>query len=1560
MPGNEFGERIHNFFGQEGLSQDQHQSQVVDGSWSSFSNGLVGNQRQIDPSLIANLKGYSTQQSVDPERGQASNSQHGMDFTQQPIRSDYSRSLLQDHQQLTNGYMHGQAMPNKANFMGVDVESSRGNLSTKRFSPDLHKSPARFEMGQSPVNYDFFGGQQQLNSQLPGMLQPFPRQQMTFNEMQLLKQQVMVKQMNEYQMQQQIQKQQLEARQLNSLNSNAVNGSRSSDNQSHPLINGIPLQDASSNCWQPDLMTGNTNWMHRGMSPVVQGSSSGLMITPEHGQANLLAQQFEPSLYGMPVGGANALQNSFSPVQMNRLASQHASANRSSSLTNQPYALNQGDAQDSHMLSRSTYPEKLLFSNTSVPGSNNRPNFGSFQQDDSRERNNSVQEKFGGMEGSGPSEKSYMKAPENVTALQNSTTLDPTEEKILFGSDDNLWEAFGNSTDLSLTGNLMSSHSDLYDACPSLQSGSWSALMQSAVAETSSDEAGFGSRAQDFGAKASNPLSERLHSDSTRTAVQLLHENGPLEKPIAQRSQMAGNILHSSNSGIDGQNNLFSVQKNEGIEDRFGIWKAASNPNGAAVIEQKNHFTQNPQMQRASYGFGIAGAGNNSSPSRDVQGNIQQHLDSNSVVKAIPQLNSRDGSQILESYANNNAGKAMAESNGMVNSGKENSNDSFGLKFSQQSFTRGFQENNQVNACDLSMLPGGKETQSGHDGSRPSISRKFQYHPMGNIGVTDEPCREKVSHLPPTLEQVSVGNQGYFGQSKSLGQPAMNVRIDRGHVSQNDLNCTNEALKGMGSENSPSTSASVDRSVDMCNQLKSVSSRQTMLELLHKVDQSQEHSLETNVSGITEANMSAEYGGQFRHSQSSASQGFSLQLAPPSQPAPKPDNVQFSRDSFQTMNSLHTAPEKGGTSQSRFAPWASNQSLPQQPTYQGPFPGNPGESNVTSGFPYSRGYHQNQLMPVATRQSAANHLVTSSLPQVKERNERSHIDQRGHSAQTPSLATPTTYNNKGDSAEGFPMLSASQPLVASSSPQLSSSSGMMSDSPAGISAPQHQFWNQPSKPQPDVLQPRPLPSNNIEESFARQEKTNQILSQNGGDVSLNGKDMVNMHELQSKDMGAKPTSDVASMFSKMVQSNLQTFGRSLPSNIPSKNNVRNDEDMGVERFEESAVDHQKVAPIGEQQPRSRSDGLVRDGLNHKESSNHMVHFGQTVSQNLSNKNHSPSPGSDHQQISPQMAPSWYSQYGTFKNGLVQPVNDTGRFTPLKIGEQSSNLGSSVDGADSFQMSKQLHTADPSYAFQMQQMSGSIPEAETPLSESLPHGADKLPMVGKPKKRKIATAEVISWNKEVVQGPQRLKTLSEAEVDWARATNSFAEKVEFETQLEDSPRVRSKRRAVYARQLMQQLFGAPPARVMSLVASSNYELVAYTAARAALGVACSSATTDRSEHISSPNNSTPLSERTKTERISDQYISKAAEDVISRTRKLETDFAGLENGTTIADLRVEVEDLEKFAVINRFARFHPPSSSMDRTASSLRLNPQRYVSVAPMPQNIPDRVQCLSL
>lgn len=63
MPGNEVGDRVHNFFGQENLYQGQHQSQAADGSWVGLSNNLwVRNQREISSPFISNLKNYNAHQ----------------------------------------------------------------------------------------------------------------------------------------------------------------------------------------------------------------------------------------------------------------------------------------------------------------------------------------------------------------------------------------------------------------------------------------------------------------------------------------------------------------------------------------------------------------------------------------------------------------------------------------------------------------------------------------------------------------------------------------------------------------------------------------------------------------------------------------------------------------------------------------------------------------------------------------------------------------------------------------------------------------------------------------------------------------------------------------------------------------------------------------------------------------------------------------------------------------------------------------------------------------------------------------------------------------------------------------------------------------------------------------------------------------------------------------------------------------------------------------------------------------------------------------------------------
>lgn len=53
-----------------------------------------------------------------------------------------------------------------------------------------------------------------------------------------------------------------------------------------------------------------------------------------------------------------------------------------------------------------------------------------------------------------------------------------------------------------------------------------------------------------------------------------------------------------------------------------------------------------------------------------------------------------------------------------------------------------------------------------------------------------------------------------------------------------------------------------------------------------------------------------------------------------------------------------------------------------------------------------------------------------------------------------------------------------------------------------------------------------------------------------------------------------------------------------------------------------------------------------------------------------------------------------------------------------------------------------------------------------------------------------------------------------------------------------PRLKARRRLILTTQLMQQLFYPPPAAILSADAKSEYESVAYSISRLALGDACS--------------------------------------------------------------------------------------------------------------------------
>lgn len=210
-------------------------------------------------------------------------------------------------------------------------------------------------------------------------------------------------------------------------------------------------------------------------------------------------------------------------------------------------------------------------------------------------------------------------------------------------------------------------------------------------------------------------------------------------------------------------------------------------------------------------------------------------------------------------------------------------------------------------------------------------------------------------------------------------------------------------------------------------------------------------------------------------------------------------------------------------------------------------------------------------------------------------------------------------------------------------------------------------------------------------------------------------------------------------------------------------------------------------------------------------------------------------------------------------------------------------------------------------------------------------------------------------------------MSSAEIDWAQSSGRLIEKVEDETDNNEDllPMIRPKRRLLLTTQLMQQVFRPPSAAVLSLDASSNYEVIMYSLARSVLGDACNLISGVESNV---PAGSKNLGKVKTSERIRDQYFSKVVEDFVTRANELDNDLLRLDKRASILDFRLDCQDLERFSVINRFARFHgrgqvdgaETSSSTDATTTVQKPCPQRYVSAHPMPRNVPERVQCLSL
>lgn len=240
------------------------------------------------------------------------------------------------------------------------------------------------------------------------------------------------------------------------------------------------------------------------------------------------------------------------------------------------------------------------------------------------------------------------------------------------------------------------------------------------------------------------------------------------------------------------------------------------------------------------------------------------------------------------------------------------------------------------------------------------------------------------------------------------------------------------------------------------------------------------------------------------------------------------------------------------------------------------------------------------------------------------------------------------------------------------------------------------------------------------------------------------------------------------------------------------------------------------------------------------------------------------------------------------------------------------------------------------------------------------------LVSQSKKRKFSTYKLLPWHKEAAQGSSRLQDMSIAELEWAQAANRVPEKLIEETEaLGDSPwMVHPKKKIIFTTQLMQVLFQPAPAAILSDDATACYNTVTYFAARLAVGDACSLA-----NHSLKPCDiSDPSSGKNVISKGSgDRNLSKIVENFIDQAKKLEDELLRLENGASFLEIRMESQDVERFAVINRFAKFHSraqmvaaESASSGGAATVPKLYPQRYVTASQMPRIVPEGHNCLSL
>ncbi|KAJ9147532.1 hypothetical protein P3X46_029682 [Hevea brasiliensis] len=1564
MPGDELEEGICNLYDLDNSSQWQL-SQAVGGNWPLVDfNQWVGKPTQIGAPQNFNLKNYNLRQfdSVTGNHVESLCVAFDQNYMQLTPTLGHSKSLTINNPLNTNEFLHGcQNFMSNQNQPGIFSESTcydQRTLTSRGFpifksqpenecadSPTLTTNSERSEITEASSDFNFLRGQHQFVRDLQlSAPQPQPMHQPGFNDMQLLQQHMMFKQLQEFQRQQQLQ-QLGDLRQQSSLTQFSAISRQEAGGQFSPLISGTPVHDA------PQMLK---NWMQRGASPAAQGVSNKVVFSQEQGQAlssaGFAPQQLDVSLYGTPISKNMSqyphLQGS-SHDSVNLLAKATVQVQKSimqSAEFGNPFA---GDHSSSSLdlvglsqgalISKQELPMKNNFGQVPVQGLNSGVFPGNLLEGNTPQGNTSVKELDGKQDQAGwPA----MQQTKQLGTSQGLVPLDPMEAKILYNMDDNIWDTFGSRPEKGSGGfgNRLE-HPDSSYAFPSIQSGSWSALMQSAVAEASSSDTGVQEE------WSSLTFQNTEHSTDNQ-----------ISNFVDSEKQQTGWIDNNLQSTSSFSSKPFPTISDSGMSSSFPGFQQ---PGIQLSVEQKEDICRDGSHE--------------------------------SIENYNPQQKTSIDEKVQTFMHSDNA-------------------------WSGQMFdhSQSAAQHQKVSLSDISMPKG-------------SESMVKSQHQMSNgphvalnscVGVNETDKKKQTCHQRENsndYSRVSGGHgQGHLEQLKFFGNISSSLmNVDKAFLPDFQGNSSVSEELPSGVDHGSNASTAFNRSVlpDVSN--VSAQTSEHMLELFHKVDQSKDDS-STKQFGSANGSPLTEMPGADSHdtsvsqiyAQSSASPAFGLRLAPPSQRLANSNSFLFPPGLPQTINNLSPRQVNPGLEEKNQA-WLTPPFQSSPPSHElaqrtqrenksgtlghksfSPYVNMLGNSVASFSLSPTQIRNQLQMRPLSSVPVSSQSLQ-ATLPGATGRFPPFN--------QAPSQdASQQMQTNPV--CQQFPVLEAapvSQPSV-------------MSQQIENSARPYNVWRNVPSQRQPFGMEPLKFSNfpcsmdstnnNTIITSWAPHGSNDQNSIKGGyksSDIGASsnsqgfdhgeehlGKEML-QQRMSYKMLDTSHKGGVSQGPETVSDATALTFG-ALVSHAQQQ-----DLDKAMNSGADSALDVQRAAALGGQhlhdiisrfrhpvdgksnstsQIRSFPSGDnqvlgflgdARDGPTVKapqqpalesRNSGEMVTFGYNNTHTQSSSSNVPSNHTDHGHVNLHMEPSCFKQYEALRNGQVVPMLDArlakAVASQFSLGKPSQNILSSLE---------QLDAAD---AGQGGRVWPSSQQLSSPYM--LPSEVTNQVAIMRTKKRKVTTSELLPWHKEVTRDSKRLQNISVAEQDWAQATNRLTEKVEDEVEMIDDlqPMQRSKRRLMLTTQLLQQLFHPPPASILSADSASSYDIISYFISRLSLGDACSLAYCLRNEFLALVNNSNVNSER----RGEQQFLA-VVEEFIDKAKKLENDFQRLDKTASVVDIRAEFQELERFAVINRFAKFHVRGqidASGTSTSGSLKPLPQRHITAFPMPRNLPEGVQCLSL